>query len=46
MDVDLIMVMILAMVMTKYSIKEAKDEGYSNYFEITTRESLDQVLNE
>ena len=29
----------------KYSTKEAKDEGYSNYFEITTRESLDQVLN-
>ena len=32
------------MMMTKNSTKEAKDEGYSNYFEITTRESLDQVL--
>ena len=25
--------------------QEAKDAGYSNYFEITTRESLDQVFN-
>ena len=41
----LIMIMIMTIMMTKYSWKEAKDEGYSNFFEITTRESLDQVLS-
>jgi len=30
-------------VVTDKACQEAKDEGYSNFFEITTRESLDQV---